>query len=248
MNQLFIVGAQRSGTTYLYKMLDAHPEIFMAKPVRPEPKFFLNEDLYSQGRNLYEQRYFSTCLKEHKYIGEKSTSYIESMQAAERISQYYPNARILIILRNPALRAWSNYCFSVDNGIEQLDFASALLAEKDRLSNSKYKTSVNPYAYCNRGYYFNYIDAYASFFKKSQVRVIIFEEMVGRLKEVQDLYLWLGVKNNFNPMGLGDVYNSSVSQGNMPKSFYYSMMQGYKESIERLEEYLGRKINVWEKK
>jgi len=248
MNQLFIVGAQRSGTTYLYKMLDAHPEIFMAKPIRPEPKFFLNEELFSQGRDVYEQRYFSTCVKEHKYIGEKSTSYIENMQAAKRFSMYYPNARILIILRNPALRAWSNYCFSVDNGLEQLDFASALLAEEDRMSNLKYKTSVNPYAYRKRGYYINYIDAYDSFFKKNQMKVIIFEEMVGRLEEVQNLYRWLGVKNNFNPVGLGEVYNSSVSQGNMPASFFYSMMQGYKESIERLEEYLGRKIHVWEKK
>ena len=44
-----IVGAQRSGTTYLYGLLDEHPEIEMAKPVRPEPKFFLDYDRYALG-------------------------------------------------------------------------------------------------------------------------------------------------------------------------------------------------------
>ena len=40
-NQFFIVGAQRSGSTYLYNLLDGHPDVCMAKHVRPEPKYFL---------------------------------------------------------------------------------------------------------------------------------------------------------------------------------------------------------------
>jgi len=44
----FVVGAQRSGTTYLYNVLDEHPQIFMAKPVRPEPKFFFPKILVKE--------------------------------------------------------------------------------------------------------------------------------------------------------------------------------------------------------
>ena len=53
-----IVGAQRSGTTYLYGLLDEHPEIEMARPVRPEPKFFLDYERYALGRDAYEAQLF----------------------------------------------------------------------------------------------------------------------------------------------------------------------------------------------
>ena len=58
MNNLFIVGAQRSGSTYLYNMLDGHPQVSMVHPVRPEPKFFMNEQLVAKGKDYYEETYF----------------------------------------------------------------------------------------------------------------------------------------------------------------------------------------------
>ena len=54
----FIAGAQRSGTTYLYRLLDEHPEIEMAKPERPEPKFFLLDELHARGLKFYENHFF----------------------------------------------------------------------------------------------------------------------------------------------------------------------------------------------
>jgi len=126
MKNLFIIGAQRSGSTYLYKVLNCHPEVSMAQPVRPEPKFFLNELLVSKGKKFYEETYFSSHKLGARYFGEKSTSYIESTDAAMRIKKYYPDARILIILRDPVLRAYSNYRFSVVNKLEPLSFEQAL--------------------------------------------------------------------------------------------------------------------------
>ncbi|MEZ9601590.1 sulfotransferase, partial [Vibrio sp. 10N.286.46.A8] len=57
MNQFFIVGAQRSSTTWLYKMLQQHPEIKMAEPVKPEPKYFLN-DIFDNKKDNYLTKYF----------------------------------------------------------------------------------------------------------------------------------------------------------------------------------------------
>ena len=58
MNNLFIVGAQRSGSTYLYNLLDGHPEVSMIRPARPEPKFFLSQDSILQGKSFYEDHFF----------------------------------------------------------------------------------------------------------------------------------------------------------------------------------------------
>jgi len=54
-----IAGAPRSGTTWLYHLLDRHPEVYMAKPVRPEPKFFLVDELYERGLQHYIDTWFA---------------------------------------------------------------------------------------------------------------------------------------------------------------------------------------------
>ena len=55
---VIIAGAQRSGTTYLYRVLDAHPGTHMARPSRPEPKFFHLDSEYARGLDYYLERYF----------------------------------------------------------------------------------------------------------------------------------------------------------------------------------------------
>lgn len=245
MNHVFIVGAQRSGSTYLYHLLDGHPQITFARPARPEPKFFLNESFYLQGRAFYESLYFTDVPADTVYLGEKSTSYIESEIAAYRIRDFYPDARILMILRDPVLRAWSNYRFSVQHGIESLDFEAALAAEPDRLARGEFTTSVNPYAYQQRGHYINYIEEYLKFFNAGQLYILIFEEIVGNLAGVQSLYQWLGVNDGFAPASLGEVINSSNGQAEMSHTALRALARGYLQSLEGLEHYLGRPIDAW---
>ena len=79
----FIAGAQRSGTSYLYHILAEHPEIEMAKPLRPEPKFFHVDALFERGLDYYRHHFFEG--KAGAWLrGEKSTSYMESEKAAGR--------------------------------------------------------------------------------------------------------------------------------------------------------------------
>lgn len=248
MTELFVVGAQRSGTTYLYNVLDAHPQVLMAKPVRPEPKYFMNRDEWSKGKEYYESLYYGGRLKEHKYIGEKSTSYIEHKFVAERIKSYYPNARILIILRDPVERAYSNYKFSVEHGIENLSFSDALSAERTRLLTSKYNTSVNPYAYQRRGCYIEYIRNYVEVFGLSQVYTIIHEEFVSSNEAIMEAYSWLGVDKFYLPEDYRGKINESTSTSlNTDELLKYkiNLYEKFIESNEQLEEFLGREINAW---
>jgi hypothetical protein len=114
-NQFFIVGAQRSGTTYLYNILDEHPEICMAQPVKPEPKYFLNKKLLDINIDEYYKMYYYEN-KKIKIYGEKSTSYYENEEVAKSIALTFPLTKIIFILANPVDRAISNYKFSVQNG------------------------------------------------------------------------------------------------------------------------------------
>lgn len=245
MKHLFIVGAQRSGTTYLYQMLDSHPQVAMAQPVRPEPKFFLNEQLVAKGRDYYESNYFRERGEKIHYLGEKSTSYIESIEAAQRIRSFFPDARILMILRDPVLRAYSNYRFSVAHQLEELKFTEALKAEDERLKIAKFTTSVTPFAYCKRGLYIDYIKAYRNVFDDSQLRILILEEFANDLASVQSLYHWLGIDDSFEPESLGQTFNLGAVKQEEQYDSFKRLALGYQRSIVELENYLGRTINVW---
>lgn len=247
MKNLFIVGAQRSGSTYLYQALDSHPQVSMNHPVRPEPKFFMNERLVAKGKEYYERTYFANRKPRACYLGEKSTSYLESPEAARRMKAFYPDARILMILRDPVQRAYSNYRFSVAHKQEHLSFSEALAAEPERLRSAAFTTSVSPYAYCKRGHYIDYIESYQEVFEKDQLCVLIFEEFVNNLAGVQRLYQWLGVEQDFVPPTLKEVINSATEEKENQQVIFSEIMLSYQDSIARLEAWLGRKVGVWHK-
>jgi hypothetical protein len=247
VRNLFIVGAQRSGSTYLYKILEDHPQVTMALPVRPEPKFFMTQESVAKGKTYYENKYYSDRKPDTAYLGEKSTSYIENIEAVRRIHNFYPNARLLMILRNPVLRAYSNYRFTVDNKLETMTFRDALNAETKRVKNADFSTSVSPFSYRQRGNYIDYINPFLEVFDSAQLRVIIFEEFVEDLMSVQDLYRWLGVTDDFVPHALEQVVNPAASEKEDQAEAFHDLALGYRESMARLEEFLGRELEVWRK-
>src|SRR6185295_3017429 len=106
----------------------------MASPPRPEPKFFLADQLYARGLDWYSRTWF-----EHAPVqavcGEKSTNYLESAAAAQRIARDLPAVKLVFILREPAERAWSNYLWSRMNGMESETFERALELEGEREMN-----------------------------------------------------------------------------------------------------------------
>lgn len=97
----FIVGAPKCGTTALSAYLSGHPQAFISTP--KEPHYFAT-DLpgYRDVKTLREyERLFTTATPEQTRVGEASVFYMYSRQAARRVRSYAPNARILILVRNP---------------------------------------------------------------------------------------------------------------------------------------------------
>lgn len=237
-----IVGAQRSGTTYLYGILDEHPEIEMAKPLRPEPKFFLDDDQYALGLDYYESHFFSDATA--RVRGEKSTSYIESEVAAQRISVTLPDALIVVVVRDPVRRAVSNYRFTVEHGIEDLPPADALrrAASGDRPWD-RTRFSVSPFDYLARGRYVDYLERFAAHVARDQMRVLLFEELVADPSVVASLYERLGVDPTVRPSGLGTAVNAANAPDELLEPELETWLRDYfHEPNRRLEEFLERRL------
>ena len=173
-----IAGAPRSGTTWLYELLDRHPEIYMAKPVRPEPKFFLVDELYARGIQHYFDTWFAGA-DAYRAAGEKSTNYLESAVVAERIHQHLPSVKLVFILREPAHRAYSNWAWSRMNGMETEDFETALAneEERERLLDPRLRYA-RPHAYFSRGLYAEMLRPYFALFPREQVLCVKFDDII----------------------------------------------------------------------
>jgi hypothetical protein len=227
-------------------MLDEHPQIEMAKPMRPEPKFFMKDVFLESQPEDYERMYFG-AKPDVKLRGEKTASYIESPLAAERIAQWYPDAKILFLLREPVTRAISNYQFSAANGLEPLPLDEAIRTEDQRRENYDHsKISASPYAYLQRGLYIDYIRTFVQFFKRDNLVIMIYEEFVENLDSIQQLYTTLGAAADFVPPSLyEDINASEKTVGDLMPDLEKYMVDYFADANTQLEAYLGRKITAW---
>ncbi|MCX6031664.1 MAG: sulfotransferase [Chloroflexi bacterium] len=245
-DHFFIAGAQRSGTTYLHHVLAEHPEIEMAQPVRPEPKFFLNDALFGRGLAYYHDRFFSG--KPGAWLrGEKGTTYMESAKVAERISQWFPDARIVFIVRDPIERAISNYWFSVNNGLEQAPLEEAFRHEEERWQQYDHaRVSTSPYAYLRRGRYVDFIQVYERYFRPDQLLVTLYEQLMENADAIGALHAALGVSAGFVPPSLHRVVNESEKlDATLSPDLEASLVAYYAESNGRLAARFALDLSCW---
>ena len=244
----FIIGgAPRSGTTWLYELLDRHPDVYMAKPVKPEPKFFLVDHLYEKGLQFYSDTWFAQAA-EWQLAGEKSTDYLESPAAAERIARDLPYVKLVFILRDPADRAYSNYLWTRMNGIETEDFETALRLEpeRERTLPEKWKFA-RPFSYFSRGLYADLLAEYFARFRRQQMLILRFEDIDQRPAVLADrLHRFLGVEPRPDDVdGLG-VINPSENRGEtLNAASRRQLMARYADSNRRLAEMLGPDFTLW---
>ena len=139
---LFIVGQPKSGTTALHQFLGQHPEIYMSSI--KEPHFFCADFHLESDRAYGKQRFYDfrsesaylqlfSKAKNVKIAGESSTNYLYSQVAAEKIYNFNPDAKIIIVLREPAQFLYSLHSHYVKFTEEnEPDFLTALALETKR--------------------------------------------------------------------------------------------------------------------
>jgi hypothetical protein len=215
-----IIGAQKSGTSSLYRYGSAHPQIFMSKI--KEPKFFAMEgDGFDLGGPFLLPSSVSSVADEQEYkalfnsangelaIGEASTWYLHCESAPQKIVSIVPEVKLVAILRDPVKRAYSNYLHARDYlNIEPLDtFRAAVEAERDRID----KGWGHPWYYLQKGFYYRHLKRYLDHFSRSQIRVYLTTDLASNARDViSDFYSFLEVEASFLP-DFSKRYNVSPS-------------------------------------
>jgi Sulfotransferase domain len=242
-----IGGAPRSGTTWLYWLLDRHPGVYMAKPVTPEPKFFLVDGVYAKGLSFYSDTWFADA-RAGQIAGEKSTDYLESAAAAERIARDLPEVKLVFILREPVDRAYSNYLWTKMNGIETEDFVTALSLEQERdRSLPERWRFTRPFSYFSRGLYADLLEPYMRRIPRSRLLVLKFEDMLNAPMELAArLQRFLGVAERpEDASGLGVINPSEKTTEPLPEAVRRELSRRYEEPNHRLASLLGPDFALW---
>ena len=241
-----IAGAPRSGTTWLYHLLDRHPDVFMAKPARPEPKFFLVDELYERGFQHYVETWFDGA-SAYTAAGEKSTNYLESPSAADRIHRHVPDVRLVFILREPTQRAYSNWAWSRMNRMESLDFAAALAEEDERERTvPAHLRYARPHAYFSRGLYASLLRPYFELFRREQILCLKFDDIILKPGELAcRLHRFIGVTPRpDDTLGL-DVINPSEAGDAMSDDMRARLRRRYAPATRELVSLLGPEFGDW---
>ncbi|MBP7398275.1 MAG: sulfotransferase [Chitinophagales bacterium] len=219
-----VVGAVKAGTTSLHEYLNQHPEIFMS-PVK-ETNFFSDADMlfdkfnvdykqdidhnldkYLDGpmdkkihiahiRTWQQYQKLFRDVKEQKAIGEISNSYLYCPNTANAIHAQLPEAKIVMILRNPIDRLFSQYLMNLKLG---KIITKDLLLEIQNDQDKKDKGWGVSHLYLEVGKYYPQVKNYFDIFSKNQVHVILYDDYKKDPAAVmQKLFAFIGVDANFS--------------------------------------------------
>jgi sulfotransferase family protein len=199
-----ILGAQKSGTSSLYRYLDRHPQVRGSVP--KEVHFFdgglePGVDSHALGEGWYRAHFpLRAEMGAGRLAFEASPLYLLHPLAAERIAALLPRAKLVVILRNPTDRALSHYFHNLRNNRlrqfrEELPPGAAMAAEEARLAPvlaaGDYKSEIfRAFSYKARGRYLEQLDRYLARFPRENLLVLraedLFEDPAGLMDRLAD--------------------------------------------------------------
>lgn len=200
----FIVGAPKAGTTALYEYLRQHPDVFMS---RQKELFFFGSDLHRIHSTPYTLDQYLSFFRDadaQARVGEASTSYLASRQAAQEIRQFCPSAKIIIMLRSPLDVMVAYHTEMSYGGFEEIaDFGEALRAEPSRKHGQLWPRQpgiVENLFYREVVKFSEHVARYWSVFGKENTRIVIYDDFKRDTAAVYRHTLeFLGVDPAFQP-------------------------------------------------
>ncbi len=241
---LFIVGAMKAATTSFAHALSKHPEIFVS-PIKephffvdPLPKQFLETSRFFSLDDYFKNKYpaplhraqiMNALQYQHlylnatteKYLAEASTSYLHAPEATKRIFNYNPQAKIIILTREPLQRAFSHYNMNLGLGRERKSFADVMARDIDL-----YKKGKLPwYSYLNMSCYNKPIRHYHNIFES--VLVLSLEDLVSNTEREMGK-----VANFLDIAAFPNHLLKKVNEGHVlkyQKLFYFLKQMGLKD-------------------
>ena len=190
-----IIGGKKCGTTFLYNLLTRHPYVDAA--AQKELEYF--NDHFDEGTDWYRQYFPQRRWKSgRRIITGEATPYLHHLYVPERMAEVIPQARLIVLLRNPVDRAYSDYQDMVRKrwyraGGENRTFEEAIEAEKAGLISEDKEEEISPpkapatrfgsaaYRYLSKGIYVDQLLHWSKFFTKEQLLVVKSEDLFERM-------------------------------------------------------------------
>ena len=220
----FIIGAPKAGTTSLYYYLSEHPQIQMSS--QKETDYFSSQNIQNQG--MYYRRNRVSTLEKYKSLftqkegviyGEASVSYMYYDTVANDIKKYNPNAKIIVILRNPIDRAFSHYLMDYRLGLVSDSFEKII----NRQSKHQY-ASLFYQQYVLVSKYYEQLKRYFDVFDREQILVLDYQDFKTETsKTLESVYKFLDIDIDY-------LANTATRHNtfSMPKNaiirFFYSIV------------------------
>ncbi|MDM8553363.1 sulfotransferase [Desulfococcaceae bacterium HSG7] len=211
---LFSIGAMRAGSITIYHYLNQHPEIFMS-PIK-EPYYFVAEyhrrkieagGIISQSEQTAANRILNSGkyrtskayqtlfegAESYTYIGEGS-HYLHHPLTAKLIHEHNPVSKVIISLRNPIDRIYSEYLLYLRDGKIDVSFSEFI---KSRIVWNEENNTWQALR-LNKGFYSTLVPPWLRYFGKDNVKIFIFEDIVRNpIQFCHQLYSWLGINSSF---------------------------------------------------
>jgi hypothetical protein len=191
------LGGQKCASSWLYTVFHDHPDAFVSTP--KEINFF--SSCYDRGFQWYEQHFATAggCAA----IGEISPSYLPDWDAPARARAYHPDLRILVTLRDPVERAYSNHLHDIRLGYyenDDLTFETALANNPMYLEQSRYA---------------RHIDRWLEFFPKERMLIVLQEDIRANPQtQARRVYEFLGIGTEH----VSNFVNRRANESYLPRS------------------------------
>lgn len=188
------IGVQKSATTWIYRVLEDHPEVSCSQP--KELNFFSRN--FGKGVDWYHSHFNQK--RANTLLGEISPSYFTCEESVIRAKKYNPNLKIIVVLRDPIERAYSNHLHMIrtnDYPYEDLSFEAGLKMDARYIDQSRYGKHLSKWFHS---------------FSRQAILVLMQEEIKKNpIREAQKLYDFLEIDPNHKSLFLNKKANVSYS-------------------------------------
>jgi hypothetical protein len=222
----FIIGAQKAGTTSLFRYLATHPEIFGA--LKKETKFFCKPQPSAKRVQPYES--FFEGRQGERWAFEASphyTQYPKYTGVPERMHAACPDARLVYVIRHPVERIYSHYIFRLASpaGRESKSFEDAIRDNPVYLATSSYYLQLTQYL---------------PYFPSERIHVLLSEDLAREPRTtLRGVFEFLDVDPDFEPPNLKTVYNEGKDRTTMVTPVFHRLKKS------RVYDYLPVPLRRW---
>lgn len=216
-----IIGAQKGGTTSLFRYLASHPEVYL--PPEKEAPFFHRDELYARGWDAFARERFADA-PPHARWGKATPHYMCDARVPARIHATMPDVRLIALLRHPVERAYSHYLMSRRRGhvARPFDEVVAEQLEPAALERARALPATPEHeraCYVAWGEYGRILGGFLEHFPREQLLALFTDDLArdpqGTLERV---YAYLGVRGGVIPPELGARFNVGGSRRRDRKS------------------------------